>query len=47
MNDAIEQDNEEEEEQECPKCPPVGAHLDGNLRRYGDSAHGFIFNPLC
>ncbi len=25
MNDAIEQDTEEEEEQECPKCPPVGA----------------------
>ena len=25
MNDAIEEDLEEQEEEECPKCPPVGA----------------------
>ena len=31
MADAKENPNVEEEEEECPKCPPKGVLLDGNF----------------
>ena len=35
-------DDEEQDEEECPKCPPVGACVDGDICRYGDASYGFF-----